>query len=916
MQSINECYRRLEPSKDTGILEDCQRIRNARGFEGLRQENATMLRSTCFQRTPGNTPRHTFRTSRTMPGIALLALLASQPGAQAKTPDELQRVARAATDQDQSYQAGEESAKDSSGEMTDEEAKHAQLLKLARDGKEMFLYSVREVGKGVPRGATVVVNMPDTDPLFHDSLVRELASARRFLLLADVDGAVSGSEDTAQYVTAPPNEGDEDSAGVDPAGPVRGALLPTDNVLLLPDVAQDWPEPDMLFSIVRYANPHDTTAWSLSDSKLAEPERAICVAIRHINASDGTVTAQYLRCFQDDEDGGALETAVRGTLKSACNARPKAVVFPLKGADEGRSGADPFGPAGQQASYLRVLNTLNEMGCRIQDIPSQTPNAKRVAKQGNLVTGFPSWRYHPRLRAVVRPAVLKQWRDGDVAISISGTLRHLPAGELIDRLASEQDRALIDPDLQLLPPGDRVTYLHLGVEAVDVRTGDILLMGSVAAGKDTPRDLLAKAVANLLGGGDRQGWVEVHRVPPSGKLELDRKGIPATPGAQLVAMAPGRHRLDLKLGGKRVTRETVRVRRGTYSVVTLAVPFGWLHVEAFPEGAVVEVDGENWGEAPVGQSLGAGTHTVTARMPECGEVTASTQVLVGEEASMTLHLPGWVNAEVVPADASIYLDEKKIGQGHARVEAAYGRHTLAFRLEGFDTRTVTVDVESCQQSDVIQTFVGRLEVASVPGTARSQVDGKLLGNTPAGTYLLACEHKVRCDWCEYGSGDAIATLQPGRVTNLTVQLQVPRFSMDIMPEARIIPDGGSFIGIGLRAAGWYSGRFGLTGMAGLRKGDPWSTGGTSKTAWDAGVFASYRLLAPGAGWTIPLSGGVRFLNDNSGVRVLPGLRVDMRHCLSQGAVVDFGSTIGIPVDGGSFSFMLHAGVGWQTAVRW
>jgi hypothetical protein len=123
-------------------------------------------------------------------------------------------------------------------------------------------------------------------------------------------------------------------------------------------------------------------------------------------------------------------------------------------------------------------------------------------------------------------------------------------------------------------------------------------------------------------------------------LEIRESGrVVGTSRAERILLEPGRHTLDLvndTLGY--TSRQVVDVVPGKIVPIAVKFPNGTLNINALP-WAEVFVDGERIGETPIGNlAVRVGSHEITFRHPELGEVKRTVEVTLRGPARISVNL--------------------------------------------------------------------------------------------------------------------------------------------------------------------------------------------------------------------------------------------------------------------------------------
>jgi PEGA domain len=217
-------------------------------------------------------------------------------------------------------------------------------------------------------------------------------------------------------------------------------------------------------------------------------------------------------------------------------------------------------------------------------------------------------------------------------------------------------------------------------------------------------------------------------------------------------------------------------------------PYGSITVESSPPGAIITVNGENQGRAPVLISnLWPGSYTITAKMNGYQTYTSITTIsgpthsavycpLVPQNATSGLSVTS------SPDDAKVYLDGAYRGTTPLTLcNPSVGTHIIQIRLDGYKEWKSTVEIESWGVQTVSATLVpdssgttATINVSSVPAGAAVKLDGNAKGVTPITLKELAPGiHIVQLTLAGYGEWKSTVDIPKGETKNLNVTL-VPK----------------------------------------------------------------------------------------------------------------------------------------------
>ncbi len=224
----------------------------------------------------------------------------------------------------------------------------------------------------------------------------------------------------------------------------------------------------------------------------------------------------------------------------------------------------------------------------------------------------------------------------------------------------------------------------------------------------------------------------------------------------------------------------------------LAQGDGILDVKCNVDGAVVFVDGELIGEAPILEIVPAGRHVVMverdAYESHRQEINLAADTTVAVIATLSRVLAG-VDIQVDVEDAEIFLDGQMVGKGSVTVDpieagehmlvvdgGAYGRYEGPLTVRPRQLRPVIVKLRGS---------LGAIDIATRPDGARVELDGKDYGLSPTTVEPLPPgKHSLRLS--RDGMADQLIALrvEPGQTIRIDAELSTESGALDIRPTPR------------------------------------------------------------------------------------------------------------------------------------
>lgn len=235
--------------------------------------------------------------------------------------------------------------------------------------------------------------------------------------------------------------------------------------------------------------------------------------------------------------------------------------------------------------------------------------------------------------------------------------------------------------------------------------------------------------------------VSVSTQPEGATLWVDDEALGQTP--LTVDLLQGQRQLRFELEGYRDAEEQIDVIAGqaiTLDPLTLKPAPGRLWVRSQPYEASVSRDGDYLGRTPLLVELEPDTPArLHVAKPGYRSVSASKQLASGERDQWQVALEplmGQVRLQIAPADAEVWVDGERRGQGSTQLELLARPHKIEVKKTGY------------------QSF--RKTVTPTPGR-RQSLSVQLL--TPEQARLAAIPKRIKT-----ATGQALVLLEPGRFT--------------------------------------------------------------------------------------------------------------------------------------------------------
>lgn len=283
-----------------------------------------------------------------------------------------------------------------------------------------------------------------------------------------------------------------------------------------------------------------------------------------------------------------------------------------------------------------------------------------------------------------------------------------------------------------------------------------------------------------------QGTILVSGDVSGAEVLVDNRSRGTTPA--IIEVEAGEHTVEVRAEGYEPHRETVTVAPGAR--VTLSPSLaeatgsgGSLRVLSNPTGAVIFVDGDQQGSAPITvEDLEPGTHIVEARVD--GRSIASERVTIeaGRRETVMLEIsrglePGSLRVSSSVSGAEVLVDGRSVGNAPISVpDVEPGNHTVTVRAAGHDDWEQNVNVNAGQQTVLHATpssasRSGRISVVSSTPGAVVLIDGAVAGGAPLREHELAeGQHVVEVRADGYRSFNTTVNITEGLVRQISADL--------------------------------------------------------------------------------------------------------------------------------------------------
>ena len=290
---------------------------------------------------------------------------------------------------------------------------------------------------------------------------------------------------------------------------------------------------------------------------------------------------------------------------------------------------------------------------------------------------------------------------------------------------------------------------------------------------------VAPTVTQTLERGEGYGILFVTSTPPGAVIYLNgtlrRERTPATidrlPAGEHIVRAI----LDSLVGEQRVrvtrdavTKTTLELRPGT----------GSLFITSDPPEASVTLDGRPVGSTPLLlPQVTVGTRTVAFSHTDFFADSQQVTVRFNERttAHATLSPCGYLDIQVAPATARVFLDSRELRRDQMRLRLPLGRYRLTIVAADYDTvrRGITIaHGQTVLVREALTSVFGGVRISSSPsGATLSSSPPGIRGVTPlASDRVLPGSYRVHLERAGRLPGDVNVSVRKGQTTTIHVNL--------------------------------------------------------------------------------------------------------------------------------------------------
>jgi formylglycine-generating enzyme required for sulfatase activity len=320
-------------------------------------------------------------------------------------------------------------------------------------------------------------------------------------------------------------------------------------------------------------------------------------------------------------------------------------------------------------------------------------------------------------------------------------LQELPGRLAVSTQPAAEGEVWVNDELVGLFPADEI-LLDKGRYELRLKTERYLEY--VGFADIVGRDQLQSFSAELV-----PGWadVEVSTNPPGAEILLDGETLGQTPAS--VELLAGVRELEIRKAGFRTERRTLSIVAGQPEVlplVELQEAGGFIDIQSEPPGAAVNIAGRFEGNTPLQLEVAKGrNYKVQLRKAGYQPVTRAVDVDDGTPVLLAVDLQpnlGKVNVVATPADATLYVDGRPVGNATQNLELMAVPHRLEVRKEGFESWSakVTPTPGLPQRLDVRLLTRQQAVIAAVPKTITTS-QGQVLRLIEPGSFQMGAPRR-------------------------------------------------------------------------------------------------------------------------------------------------------------------------------
>jgi len=224
------------------------------------------------------------------------------------------------------------------------------------------------------------------------------------------------------------------------------------------------------------------------------------------------------------------------------------------------------------------------------------------------------------------------------------------------------------------------------------------------------------------------GFVTINS-PIASKVMIDGRPVGPTPVTSL-ELEPGKHTVEARADSYKPWKKEIKISRG--KLITLTADMepadGVLQISVLPKGALVFINGEKLGKAPIKTKLVAGDHKVTIKKPGYHSFTEKIKIKSAKTVVISAKLDklgfGSLRVTAIPW-ADIYINNNKIGSTPRLIEKAQeGKISIKLVNPGFKPYSKTALLKKGEQLEIFHKFTGAEALTKLSGKSGGQIEGE------------------------------------------------------------------------------------------------------------------------------------------------------------------------------------------------
>lgn len=274
----------------------------------------------------------------------------------------------------------------------------------------------------------------------------------------------------------------------------------------------------------------------------------------------------------------------------------------------------------------------------------------------------------------------------------------------------------------------------LTINEVDAGSRDIFV--------NHPRYLPVQKVITVAGKGQFQSeqvsllpaWanISINSTPDESEIYIDDQLVGTTPA--VLEVINGERILQLRKTGYKVFEsllEVVAQEHRELDRVILEKADGMLNIVSTPAGVNVTISGQYYGQTPLSVALApAENYQLVATRAGHQNQTRSLSVSPDEDLSLNLSLKpivGLIKLTVTPPGASLFVDDRPLGDANQTLELNARAHALRIELAGYASYETKVIPQQGlpQQLNIVMLTEEAARVSSIPQQIKTSLGGTL-----------------------------------------------------------------------------------------------------------------------------------------------------------------------------------------------